>query len=169
MFLKIFQEFIDFSSQQGKTVQQVSSSLPRGVARKYFRGEESKARSRRESAEVAAATGHRKKSFIKIKILCQKNETLKKFLFMGGQQGFAADFLEKFPNKNRCLVSSFSWTKKIINYNFQGFDGRNPRMYKLFAHFKLFLFFYTSAAFSRVLPIPIATPMLLMLRVWVKF
>ena len=44
----------------------------------------------------------------------------------------------------------------------------NNSMYKLFAHFFRFYFFYSSAEFSGVLPL-LALPKLLMLRVRVNF
>ena len=57
--------------------------------------------------------------------------------------------------------------RKIVKNLLQYLYETNNSMYKLFGHFFLFYFFFSSAEFSGVLPLPLA--MLLMLRVMVKF
>ena len=78
----------------------------------------------------------------------------------------------RFRRKNSKQEQSYSievhFDEEDKKYNFWGSMG--PRMNKLFVHFYIFsYFFYTSAEFSLVLPLPLATPMLLIFRVSVKF
>ena len=59
--------------------------------------------------------------------------------------------------------------RKIVKNLLQYLYETNNSMYKLFGHFFLFYYFFSSAEFSGVLPLPLAMPMFLMLRVMVKF